>query len=116
MILVVFTDGYLKIPNTSYAIVLKCGIIGHLEWSVDCTGQRIRQAVQALQSKPTQYSSLALVRRIHLLLTKMVHWSIHHVSRELKKDVVWLAKMTIGYNDGLQFFETPPWRLEFLCI
>lgn len=49
-----------------------------------------------------------------MLLAKMVHWSIYHVSRELDKDADRPAKMTIGYNGGLQFFGTPPRRLEYL--
>ncbi|KAH1089924.1 hypothetical protein J1N35_017181 [Gossypium stocksii] len=52
--------------------------------------------------------NFTLERKIRLVLAIMVYWSIHHVSKDFNKDANTLVEMTVGYNDGLQFFETPP--------
>lgn len=73
-----------------------------------------QEAVQAVYGSATKVSNSALVRRINMLLAKLEHWSIQHISKDHNKEADCLAKMFVGNIGGTQLFKTPP--RGFKCI
>ncbi|MBA0860593.1 hypothetical protein Goshw_019168 [Gossypium schwendimanii] len=53
------------------------------------------EAVNAIQKAPTGGPKSTLIRRIHKFLSKVLHWSIQHISREENKITDSLMK-TVG--------------------
>ncbi|MFQ6627531.1 hypothetical protein Gotur_005497 [Gossypium turneri] len=74
------------------------------------------EVINAIQEQASSGSELALVRRMHQLLSRIEYWTTRHIPRKDNKEADGITKLLQEMREDYKYSRLPLWEVSFMLM